>query len=69
MCTMIEGIAVSADLLLSCEKISQLVLELKQTWDWEGRSISRIEFRCLAEKIQVSIYEQPSTRFFLNYNA
>lgn len=62
MYSMIQGIPVSVDYPLSSDKINQLVSEMRQTWNWEGRSIAKIEINCIGEMLQVYIYEPPSVK-------
>jgi len=57
--TIVQGIPVVADSLLSQEQILQLVSELKQTWTWEGRQVGRIEIRCVGRMIHLLAYEKP----------
>lgn len=57
--TIVQGIPVVADSLLSQEQILQLVSELKQTWTWEGRQVGRIEIHCADQMIHLLAYEQP----------
>jgi hypothetical protein len=57
--TIVQGIPVVADSLLSQQQIFQLVAELKQTWTWEGRQVGRIEIQCADQMIHLLAYEQP----------
>lgn len=62
MYSMIQGIPVSVDYPLSPNKINQLVSEMRQTWNWEGRCITKIEINCIGEMLHVYIYEPPSVK-------
>jgi hypothetical protein len=59
---MIQGIPVSVDSPLSHDKISQLVAEMRQMWNWEGRSIGKIEINSIGDMLHVYIYEPPSVK-------
>ena len=63
MRTLVQGICVLVDPLLSHEQIHQLVLEVKQKWDWEGRRIKRIELYCVDEMVEIHVYEHPCIEF------
>ncbi|MDU2064579.1 MAG: hypothetical protein E6713_07010 [Sporomusaceae bacterium] len=63
MSTVIAGIPVTADLDLPLDKVETLVLDIKTTWEWEGRCVGRIELKQLPTKIQVFIYELAATQF------
>lgn len=59
MYSIVQGIPVSVDSPLAHDKINQLVAEMRQTWNWEGRSIGKIEISSVDEKLHIYIYEPP----------
>ncbi len=56
----IHGIPVEADPALSREKVNALVLDVIQSWGWEGRELGKIELISSATLIHVCAYEKPS---------
>lgn len=62
MYSVIQGIPVSVDSSLSHDEICQLICEMRQMWNWEGRSIGKIEISNTGEMLHVYIYEPPSVK-------
>ncbi len=58
----IQGVPVLADPALSPEAIRKIVMELIQSWAWEGRPLGKIELICDKTWIHIVTYEQPSNQ-------
>jgi hypothetical protein len=56
--TIIQGIPVATDSVLSQKHVKRLVTELKQTLAWEGRKVDRIEIRHDGQLIELLAYEK-----------
>ena len=59
MCTIIHGIPVVADPVLSRKEINKLVSDIIQTWAWEGRQLGKIELISDGQLIHICSYEKP----------
>lgn len=57
----IEGIPVASDTGMPKERLLQIVTDIKETWQWEGRQIGRLEIdrKDKEEAICIRIYGIP----------
>jgi hypothetical protein len=62
MCTIIQGIPVAADSVLSENTIKRLVGDLIKAWEWEGKKLGRVELICDEHIIHVFSYEKPTVK-------
>jgi len=62
MHTIIQGIPIHADSALSLADIRKIVIELIQSWTWEGRPLGRIELIYDKKQIHIVTYEKPSVK-------
>lgn len=60
MNTVIQGIAVTADLEMPHEETVRIVSNVIKEWDWDGKKLGKIELIRDGAWIRICSYEQPS---------